>query len=222
MPRVEAFRQRFAPQITNWLPFYWAGYGSDLHYTYRIDTTQSREVIWNNFRHSLRTSIRRAQKLYTVHDDVGVEEFIRLNQMTFDRKQLQTRLTPEIIQRVDRACNERGCRVILSARDQQRNVQGSIFLIWDREVVYYIMAGSSLQGKQDSVHTLLLWEAIQWAVETHRIFDFEGSMIEPVERFFRTFGARQVPILYIHKEKPLMEAILRASQAIGNLSLYRR
>jgi hypothetical protein len=212
LPRFDAFRQRFSPQTTNWLPFYWAGYGSDLHYTYRVNTHQSPGVLWSNLRHSLRTRIRRAQKLYTVRDDVGIEDFIRLNQMTFERKQLQTRVTPDLARRVDAACSQRNCRAILSALDAQNEVQGSIFLLWDQEVVYYLMAGSTPQGKQDSVHALLLWEAIRWTQSTGRIFDFEGSMIEPVERFFRTFGAFQVPILYIHKERPMMGALLKVSK----------
>jgi hypothetical protein len=218
LPRFDAFRQRFAPEITNWLPFYWAGYGSDLHYTYRIDTHQTREEIWQNFRHSLRTRIRRAQKLYTIRDDIGVEDFIRLNQMTFDRKQIETRVTPALIHRLEEACSKRKCRSIVSAVDASGTVQGMIYLIWDHEVVYYIMAGSTLQGKQDSVHALLLWEGIQWSMETRRLFDFEGSMIEPVERFFRTFGARQVPILNIHKERPLMGGLLKISQELVRFS----
>jgi hypothetical protein len=82
------------------------------------------------------------------------------------------------------------------------------------------MAGSTPKGKQDSVHSLLLWEAIQWAMESGRIFDFEGSMIEPVERFFRTFGAHQVPILNIHKERPMMGCLLQASQSLGKLRAH--
>jgi hypothetical protein len=36
-----------------------------------------------------------------------------------------------------------------------------------------------------------MWEAIKFASTVTESFDFEGSMIEPVERFFRAFGARQ-------------------------------
>jgi hypothetical protein len=30
-------------------------------------------------------------------------------------------------------------------------------------------------------------------------FDFEGSMIEPVEKFFRAFGATQMPYFQVKK-----------------------
>ena len=31
------------------------------------------------------------------------------------------------------------------------------------------------------------------------VFDFEGSMLRPVERFFRAFGGRQVPYLQVSR-----------------------
>ena len=41
---------------------------------------------------------------------------------------------------------------------------------------------------------MLIWEAIKHAVaQGSEVFDFEGSMIEPIEGAFRSFGARQVP-----------------------------
>lgn len=39
-------------------------------------------------------------------------------------------------------------------------------------------------------------------------FDFEGSMIEPIERVFRAFGATQVPYLQVYGAAPLTSALL--------------
>jgi len=38
--------------------------------------------------------------------------------------------------------------------------------------------------------------------------DFEGSMIESVERVFRAFGAVQVPYLQVYGATPLIKALL--------------
>ena len=44
-----------------------------------------------------------------------------------------------------------------------------------------------------------MWEAIQFASTVTQRFDFEGSMMEPVEKFFRAFGATQTPYFSISK-----------------------
>ena len=48
-------------------------------------------------------------------------------------------------------------------------------------------------------NTLLYWEAIRLAAEVSRVFDFEGSMVEPIEHYFRGFGGRQTPYFCISK-----------------------
>jgi hypothetical protein len=59
--------------------------------------------------------------------------------------------------------------------------------------------------------SLLMWHAIQFASQVTTRFDFEGSMIESIERFFRSFGARQVPYLHVQK---INSVVLRTLFAI--------
>jgi len=40
---------------------------------------------------------------------------------------------------------------------------------------------------------LLIDEAIQFATSVSRVFDFEGSMVEPIEQFVRDFGGSPKP-----------------------------
>ena len=49
--------------------------------------------------------------------------------------------------------------------------------------------------------SLIIWEAIKIAKQHSTIFDFEGSMIEPIERFFLGFGSTPKPYLNIVKDK---------------------
>ena len=37
LPPFDVFRQCFSPTLTNWLPFYWAGFQATVRYTYRIE-----------------------------------------------------------------------------------------------------------------------------------------------------------------------------------------
>ena len=47
--------------------------------------------------------------------------------------------------------------------------------------------------------SLLMWEAIKYASTVTTKFDFEGSMIEPIENFFKGFGAVQQQYTNISK-----------------------
>jgi hypothetical protein len=47
--------------------------------------------------------------------------------------------------------------------------------------------------------SLLLWEAINKSAKKAKAFNFEGSMIEPIERYFRAFGGKLTPYFEIKK-----------------------
>ena len=42
------------------------------------------------------------------------------------------------------------------------------------------------------------------------VFDFHGSMLQPVERFFRAFGAQQTPYLSVTRMSPALRLALSA------------
>jgi hypothetical protein len=52
------------------------------------------------------------------------------------------------------------------------------------------------------------------------VFDFEGSMLRPVERFFRAFGSRQTPYLRVSRARLHARAAL--ALRAGLLRLDRR
>ena len=58
---------------------------------------------------------------------------------------------------------------------------------------YYLMGGGDPELRNSGATSLVLWEAICRQPEIVEVFDFEGSMIEPIERFCRAFGAVQTP-----------------------------
>jgi len=68
--------------------------------------------------------------------------------------------------------------------------------------------GADPRLRSSGAQSLLFWEAIKLASEKNLKFDFEGSMIEPIERVFRAFGATQVPYLQLYSAAPLVKALL--------------
>ena len=54
-----------------------------------------------------------------------------------------------------------------------------------------MLGGLNESAQRYGSQSYLLWEAIKFSSSKVERFDFEGSMNEQIERFFRAFGAKQ-------------------------------
>ena len=75
--------------------------------------------------------------------------------------------------------------------DDARWMHAAIYLVFDARSAYYLISGSDPELRNSGALSLLVHEAIAFSASKSARFDFEGSMLEPVERFFRKFGASQ-------------------------------
>ncbi len=203
LPPFDFFSQRFHPRFTNWLPFYWRGFRQTTYYTYLIDDLTDLDQVWDAFRPNIKRAIRKAQKQVVVHTEGDVATFWRLNQMTFQRQGLQPSYSLEDLMRIDAACAAHHQRRIFFAEDAQGRIHAALYLVWDDHAAYYLMGGNDPALQASGAPSLLMWEAIQFAAGVTHVFDFEGSMIPGVERFFRSFGARQTPYFHLTKTTSL-------------------
>lgn len=90
-------------------------------------------------------------------------------------------------------------------------MHAAAYIIWDENSAYYLMGGGNPELRTSGATSLVMWEAIKFASDVTKHFDFEGSMLEPVERFFRAFGAEQVPYFQISRMSRRMK-LLRAGK----------
>ncbi len=199
LPEVDYFCQSFSPSITNWLPFYWHGFQQTTRYTYRIEDLSDTEKIWASFAKNARNNIRKAEKLVTVRSDLELDKFLRVNSLTFLRQNMEIPVSDDFIRRLDNACLAHDARKMFFAEDAQGRIHAGIYLVWDSNTAYLIMSGEDPELRNSEACSLLVWEAIKFASTVTRVFDFEGSMIESIERFFRSFGATQTPYFQLTK-----------------------
>lgn len=191
LPAVDLFSQNFHFTMTNVLPFLWSGFTATVRYSYVLDTSDLQQV-WGDLQGNIRTDVRKAGKQLVVDCTPDLDAFLEINRMTFARQSQVLPYSTELVRRIDIACAEHHARRMLFARDAAGRVHAAVYLIWDGKFVYYLLGGGNPELRSSGATSLLLWEAIKFAASLTRQFDFEGSMIEPIERFFRAFGARQV------------------------------
>jgi hypothetical protein len=94
------------------------------------------------------------------------------------------------------------------------------YVVADEHAAFYLIGGGDPELRTSGASSLLMWESILRARAVTDVFDFEGSMLRPVERFFRSFGSRQTPYLRVSRAR----AHARAALALraGLLRLDRR
>jgi lipid II:glycine glycyltransferase (peptidoglycan interpeptide bridge formation enzyme) len=199
LPMFSFFKQNFNTSFSNWLPFYWDNFKQTVNYTYVIEDLKDHERVFSDFRQNVKTYIRKAEKILKVYESDDIEQFYKLNKLTFDRQKMRIPYSLEFLKKLDTACRDNNCRKIFFARDNESRIHGAVYIIWDKNCAFNLLSGIDPEFKNSGANSLLIWEAIKFASTVTGKYDFEGSMIESVERFFRAFGAVQKEIFNISK-----------------------
>lgn len=199
LPPHARFDMCFHPGVTNWLPFYWHGFQQSTKYTYRIFPFSSIEEVWSETLENIRRNIRKARKTLHLDPNDDVEILLRLHKMTCERQGIVFPHTDEEIFRIHEACQKQKVGKIFVARDEHSRIHAAGWFLWDNDWVYYYMSGADPSLRTSGAGSLIVWRGIELAHEMGKGFDFEGSMVEPIERFFRAFGARQVPYFHLKR-----------------------
>lgn len=197
LPNYDLFRQSFHSGVTNWLPFYWRGFAQSTRYTYRLDLSLPKDALWAGTQDRVRTDIRKAQRKLKLREESDPDRFLDVIALTFQRQGMRLPYEAAMIRRLfDQAPRHARMRV-LAAEDQHGAIHGVALFVGDEDCVYYLLGGADPNLRNSGCQSLLLWEGICWAATFSRVFDFEGSMLEGVERFVRGFGAQQTPYFQI-------------------------
>jgi hypothetical protein len=224
LPPFDVFRQCFSTSMTNWLPFYWTGFDATVRYTYRIEDLSDLDRVQSDFQDHVRRCIRKAQQTVEVVDGCPLDDLLRLEAQMYVRQGRRVPQTDDLVRRLDAACAARGARRILGAADAHGRIRAALYVVWDDRTLYALINARDPEFQAVGANTLLYWEAIRLAAEVSRTFDFEGSMLKPVEHYFRGFGGRQVPYFYVMKARARAKPALAAwsaRQVVGRLARRR-
>lgn len=199
LPPHDYFSQNFHFSITNWLPFYWKGFQQTTRYSYILTDLSDLDKIWNDTLSNIKREIRKARDRHNlkIRTDIDLDHFLDINEMAFTRQKRKVPYSRELVKSIDAACEKRNARKMFFAEDKNGIIHAAAYIVWDKNSAYYLMGGGDPALRNSGAASLAFWEAIQFAATVTKRFDFEGSMVEPIERFFRAFGGKQVPYFHI-------------------------
>ena len=193
----------FAPEVIDLQPFIWQGFEVELHYTYRL-SLGSLDSVLNNMDAGRRRNIVSAER-QGVQIEIGTDfaQIVRLREISFERQGLVAKDGPAAA-RFEAALRPAGrCQGFL-ARSREGEPLGAVWIAWDDKRAYYLLGGYDSSANSNNALALAMWRAIEFAATGLKLpeFDFEGSMIPSVERFFRKFGGTLTPNYRIHYQRP--------------------
>jgi Acetyltransferase (GNAT) domain len=197
VPKSLRFQQKWHPDAPVCMAFKQVGFQTLVDFTYRLDLGQSADQIWETFSPELRNNIRQAREKLHLQQSDDFENFFQLHEATLKRKDLKA--ARNVFQNLDQTLDAQQARHIYLAKDADTGEpQAAIYLVFDQKCMYYLASGRLAHAHAGAV-AALLWQAIQEACGRFAFFDFEGSYLPAVEKFFRQFGGEMWPAWVVRR-----------------------
>jgi hypothetical protein len=175
---------RCNPAFDYWTPLRWRGFRQTTNYTWRLLDLSDVDAVFGGFRENIRGHVRAAEKSGTTVVEGTLGDLLDVHRRRFARD-------PSGIERIDAAAVARDARTILIARDGDGHARAAGYFVHDDRFTTYLLAATDAEVR--GAASLVLWEAIKRAAGRGTAFDFEGSMLQHVESFVRSFGGVPTP-----------------------------
>ncbi|GLR18887.1 hypothetical protein [Portibacter lacus] len=205
LPNAGYININFPIDGQSWYPLYELGYKQTTRYSYIIDHKLGLDKITSNLKPKLRNVVLKEVGEFEIRTNEKLEEFVRMLGDTLAGNNAGQFFYPTNINELITVAINKGVGKVLGYYNQQGEMIAGIFIIEDVKKTYCLFTAKNEEGKKEEAVSKLIWEGIKESVEKGKDFDFEGSMLPGVEKFFRTFGGEQVAYHQISKiSNPIM------------------
>ncbi|MCW2921748.1 MAG: hypothetical protein JWL76_1622 [Thermoleophilia bacterium] len=176
------------PEFDYWTPLAWHGYEQTSRTTWRIAADATPDGVRAGMRKGTRSALTAAERDGLVVESGTIEELLAACEATFAAQDIADVPARTVLERVARAATQRDRGEILTVRTADGELASAGLFVFDDRLTYNLANGRIASSGATGAPTALIWHAIGRALERGTGFDFEGSMLEPVERFVRGFG----------------------------------
>ena len=190
-------------------PFIWDKYKVVPNYTYQVDLQKSFDEIIGNFDSKNRNVINKAikEEVTVEENTLSKEELYNFFSTSLDAT--NANVYKKELKNIFVVFSDSSNSFSFAAR-KNNELLGVVFCVYDKNSCYYLLGGVNKTSKIQGVNSLLVQRSIEKAKNIGcKIFDFEGSMLKGVEKFFRSFGPELVPYYTINKAKLPIEILLK-------------
>ena len=217
LPDYHYYAQKWHVGQQNWLPFFWQGFDQTSRYTYRLGDLSDLDSIWKGFQENIRREIRKAKNRegLVVESEPSLAGFYEVCQNTYKRQNKAVPFSFEVLEAIEQAANKKEASKLFLVKDSRGQYHAGVYIVWDKNSAYYLIGGGDPALRKSGAASYAMWEAIQHSAAVTKAFDFEGSMVEPIERFFRGFGAEQQPYMKVTRATNKWLGFMQALRTLG-------
>ena len=194
--------------IIDALPFIWKKFKVVPGYTYILDLDRSLDDIYKNMTAERRNDIKKGAKdklIVEKTNDYNIVKSLVIKTFLRQKKEINKEMINKIL--FDFA-NNNNSFAFVTFKDKEPIA--TVFCVYDKQTSYYLLGGYNFENKHHGAGPLALWESIRYSKEIGlKYFDFEGSMIPQIEKYFRGFGGKLTPYYRINKAKLPIEILLK-------------
>ncbi len=199
----------FPHTIKDLQPFIWNKYKVIPNYTYQLSLLKSIEEIKTDFDSKNRNVINKA-----------IKEEVIVTENTLSKQQLYDFFISSLNNTDANIYEEELKNIFLKFSDSSNSFSqiaykneellGVVFCVYDKNNCYYLLGGINKKSGIQGINNLLVLKSIEKAKQLGcSMFDFEGSMLKGVEKFFRSFGGQLIPYYTVNKATFFIEVLLK-------------
>jgi len=211
IPRNDMISINMNYNYQNLIAFHWHGFVETSRYTYILNLEEDIKNIYNSFSPNMRNKIRKSEKLVNIKETDDIKIVYDLILKTFKRQNKKLDFSLNDLKKHDFFLKNNKSRKIFIALDKITNEPHSVlYLIWDKISSYVHLVGEDPEKRSSGAGINLIYESIRYSKEELKlkILDFEGSMIESIEKVRRNCGGKQMKYSSIRKINSLILKIL--------------
>ncbi len=163
--------------------------------THHLSMNDSHENIFQQFNQNTKRNIRKAEKLnLTLKRNGDSKSLISLFRLSIGKKTDLKLKDYKMLEELMKTAIKNNYGEIYEIRNSNQELEASLFLLSSKNILINLFNASSYTGKKNSSMFHLFNEIIKLNSNSEKIFDFEGSEIPEVAKFYMGFGSK--PIYY--------------------------
>lgn len=158
------------------------------------------EKIFEEFSKNTKRNINLAKRHnLDLSSNASLEEFLEFYKETDTRF---NKFSTGSLEKIFKLCKNENALSIYSARNENKKIVAAVCILHSFDRLINVLPISNDEGKQSSAMFLLIDKILSEHANSEKIFDFEGSMLQGVARFFKGFGAKEYYYGQIKRFRP--------------------
>jgi lipid II:glycine glycyltransferase (peptidoglycan interpeptide bridge formation enzyme) len=158
------------------------------------------DLIYKNFKPSLQRQIKKSERNLQIKIGNDISILSKLYATSLAKRGEKSHVPISFFKKVWDFCQHNQCGSLYYSIDSFNQIHAAILILHDETHSYYVCGGSNNKHLSSGAMSGLMWHAIKESIRLNKkYFDFEGSMIDGVNRFFKNFSPTEINYLNLQK-----------------------